>query len=88
MFSLAYNGADIIELGVPFSDHMADGPVIAKSHERAVADGVSLSDVLVIVESFREHNQTTGIMLMGYTNTIEVYGYKAVAEIAQADGVE
>ncbi len=88
VFSLANNGADIIELGVPFSDPMADGPVIAKSHERAVADGVSLSDVLAIVERFREHNQSTGIVLMGYTNPIEVYGYKAFAERAQETGVD
>ena len=88
VFSLANNGADIIELGVPFSDPMADGPVIAKSHERAVADGVSLSDVLAIVERFREHNQSTGIVLMGYTNPIEVYGYKAFAERAQEAGVD
>jgi len=88
VFSLAKNGADIIELGVPFSDPMADGPVIAKSHERAVADGVSLKDVLAIVERFREHNQSTGIVLMGYTNPIEVYGYKAFAERAQEAGVD
>ena len=62
VFSLANNGADIIELGVPFSDPMADGPVITKSHERAVADGVSLSDVLAIVERFREHNQSTCLL--------------------------
>ncbi len=88
VFSLANNGADIIELGVPFSDPMADGPVIAKSHERTVADGVSLSDVLAIVERFREHNQNTGIVLMGYTNPIEVYGYKAFASRAQEVGVD
>ena len=88
VLSLANNGADIIELGVPFSDPMADGPVIAKSHERAVADGVSLSDVLAIVERFREHNQSTGIVLMGYTNPIEVYGYQAFAERAQEAGVD
>jgi len=88
VFSLANNGADIIELGVPFSDPMADGPVIAKSHERAVADDVSLSDVLAIVERFREHNQSTGIVLMGYTNPIEVYGYVAFAERAQEAGVD
>ena len=81
-------GADIIELGMPFSDPMADGPVIAKSQERAVADGVSLSDVLGIVERFRENNQSTGIVLMGYTNPIEVYGYKAFAERAQKAGVD
>ena len=88
IFSLAENGADIIELGVPFSDPMADGPVIAKSHERAVADGVSLADVLDIVERFREHNEETGIVLMGYTNPVEIYGYKAFAERAKEVGVD
>ena len=88
IFSLAENGADIIELGVPFSDPMADGPVIAKSHERAVADGVSLEDVLAIVERFREHNDNTGIVLMGYANPVEIYGYKAFAERAQEVGVD
>ena len=88
VFSLANNGADIIELGVPFSDPMADGPVIAKSHERAVADGVSLSDVLGIVERFREHNQSTGMVLMGYTNPIEVYGFEDFAIRADEAGVD
>ena len=86
--TLANKGANIIELGMPFSDPMADGPVIAKSHERAVADGVSLNDVFAIVERFREHNQSTGIVLMGYTNPIEVYGYKAFAQKAQEAGVD
>ena len=67
---------------------MADGPVIAKSHERAVADGVSLEDVLAIVERFREHNDNTGIVLMGYANPVEIYGYKAFAERAQEVGVD
>jgi len=88
IFSLAKNGADIIELGVPFSDPMADGPVIAKSHERAVADGVSLADVLTTVERFRERNEETGIVLMGYTNPVEIYGYKAFAERAKEVGVD
>ncbi len=88
IFSLAENGADIIELGVPFSDPMADGPVIAKSHERAVADGVSLADVLTTVERFRERNEETGIVLMGYTNPVEIYGYKAFAERAKEVGVD
>ncbi len=88
VFTLANSGADIIELGMPFSDPMADGPVIAKSHERAVADGVNLHDVFAIVERFREHNQTTGIVLMGYTNPIEVFGYKDFALRAHDAGVD
>ncbi|HBA25035.1 MAG TPA: tryptophan synthase subunit alpha, partial [Gammaproteobacteria bacterium] len=63
MQTLVDNGADVIELGVPFSDPMADGPVIAKSHERAVADGVSLHDVLDLVKKFRQSNDTTAIVL-------------------------
>lgn len=85
---MADSGADIIELGMPFSDPMADGPVIAKSHERAVADGINLDSVFAIVERFREHNQTTGIVLMGYTNPIEVYGYKEFAIRADEAGVD
>ncbi|SFV77120.1 Tryptophan synthase alpha chain [hydrothermal vent metagenome] len=88
MLTLVDNGADIIELGVPFSDPMADGPMIAKSHERAVADGVSLKNVLTLVEKFRAINNTTAIVLMGYLNPIEVYGYKAFAKDAQASGVD
>ena len=88
VFTLADSGADIIELGMPFSDPMADGPVIAKSHERAVADGINLDSVFAIVERFREHNQTTGIVLIGYTNPIEVYGYKEFAIRADEAGVD
>ena len=88
VFTLADSGADIIELGMPFSDPMADGPVIAKSHERAVADGIDLHDVFAIVERFREHNQSTGIVLMGYTNPIEVFGFKDFAARADEAGVD
>mgnify|MGYP002525766871 CR=1 FL=1 len=87
MFALVQNGADIIELGMPFSDPMADGPVIAKSHERAVADGINLHYVFALVERLREHNNTIGVVLMGYTNPIEVFGYKAFAERAKQAGV-
>lgn len=85
---LVENGADVIELGVPFSDPMADGPTIAKSHERAVADGVSLHDVLALVERFRKINDTTAIVLMGYLNPIEVFGYQAFADVASESGVD
>jgi tryptophan synthase alpha chain len=85
---LVKNGADVIELGVPFSDPMADGPTIAKSHERAVADGVSLHDVLALVERFRKINDTTAIVLMGYLNPIEVFGYQAFACAASESGVD
>ncbi len=85
---LVKNGADVIELGVPFSDPMADGPVITKSHGRAVADGVSLCDVLNLVEKFRQANDTTAIVLMGYLNPIEVFGYQAFANAASESGVD
>lgn len=88
MHTLVASGADVIELGVPFSDPMADGPVIAKSHERAVADGVSLSDVLALVKRFRQDNNDTAIVLMGYLNPIEVYGYERFAIDAQTAGVD
>ncbi len=88
MQTLVDNGADVIELGVPFSDPMADGPVIAKSHERAVADGVSLHDVLDLVKKFRQNNDTTAIVLMGYLNPIEVFGYQAFADAASESGVD
>lgn len=88
MQTLVKNGASVIELGVPFSDPMADGPVIAKSHERAVADGVSLHDVLALVKRFRQGNTTTAIVLMGYLNPIEVFGYQTFATAAQTSGVD
>ena len=88
MQTLVENGADVIELGVPFSDPMADGPMIAKSHERAVADGVSLHDVLDLVKRFRQTNNTTAIVLMGYLNPIEVFGYQAFATAASNSGVD
>ena len=88
MNTLVNSGASVIELGVPFSDPMADGPVIAKSHERAVADGVSLTDVLALVARFRADNDTTAIVLMGYLNPIEVYGYERFAQDAKTAGVD
>ena len=87
MFALVQNGAEIIELGMPFSDPMADGPVITKSHERAVADGINLHNVFGLVERFRKNNNKAGIVLMGYTNPVEMFGYKAFAERAQEAGV-
>ncbi|MBT3431815.1 MAG: tryptophan synthase subunit alpha [Candidatus Thioglobus sp.] len=85
---LVENGADVIELGVPFSDPMADGPVIAKSHERAVEGGVSLHDVLDLVKKFRQTNDTTAIVLMGYLNPIEVFGYQEFSDAASNSGVD
>ena len=88
MNSLVENGASIIELGVPFSDPMADGPIIAKSHNRAVSDGVSLKDVLSLVKRFRQNNTYTPVVLMGYLNPIEVFGYADFANQAIECGVD
>lgn len=81
-------GADIIELGVPFSDPMADGPVIQKASERALAAGMNLRGVLTIVEQFRQTNTTTPIVLMGYLNPIEFMGYEAFSQKAAQAGVD
>jgi tryptophan synthase alpha chain len=88
MDALVRAGADIIELGVPFSDPMADGPVIQRASERALAQHVGLSDVLAIVSDFRRGNSTTPIVLMGYANPIEAMGIAAFADRAQAAGVD
>lgn len=87
MHSLAVNGADIIELGVPFSDPMADGPTIQRATERALANGVSLQDVLDMVHRFRSSNQTTPVILMGYLNPIHKMGYTEFARAAGKAGV-
>src|ERR1044072_3907780 len=71
MHALVAGGADIIELGVPFSDPMADGPVIQRASDRALAHGVGLRDVLNFVREFRTTNDTTPVVLMGYANPIE-----------------
>ncbi|MGB2220799.1 tryptophan synthase subunit alpha [Neptunomonas sp.] len=81
-------GADIIELGVPFSDPMADGPVIQLACERALSHNVRLLDVLDMVKAFRTENTTTPIVLMGYLNPIEVLGYERFAQLAKEAGVD
>jgi tryptophan synthase alpha chain len=88
MHALVEAGADIIELGIPFSDPMADGPVIQRASERALAAGTSLRDVLEMVKNFRVQNKTTPIVLMGYLNPIEIMGYEILAETAEAVGVD
>jgi len=88
MHALVEAGADIIELGVPFSDPMADGPVIQRASERALAQHVALHDVIDVVRKFRESNQQTPVVLMGYLNPLEVMGYEAFAESAAAAGVD
>lgn len=81
-------GADVIELGVPFSDPMADGPVIQLACERALQHNTRLTDVLALVAEFREKDNETPIVLMGYLNPIEVLGYQRFAEEAQKAGVD
>lgn len=88
MHALVNAGADIIELGVPFSDPMADGPVIQRASERALAAGTHLQDVLEMVKSFREKDKNTPVVLMGYLNPIEMMGYETFAKAAQASGVD
>ena len=92
MQALADGGADIIELGVPFSDPMADGPVIAQASERALARGIGLSQVLGYVRAFRAGNAATPVVLMGYANPVERYDQKrgagAFIRDAAAAGVD
>ena len=88
MNELVKAGADIIELGVPFSDPMADGPTIQRSSERALKYRVGLKDVLNMVEEFRKKNAFTPVVLMGYANPVEAMGYEAFAARAKAAGVD
>ncbi|MDD5176865.1 MAG: tryptophan synthase subunit alpha [Sterolibacterium sp.] len=88
MQALVEGGADIIELGVPFSDPMADGPTIQRASERALQHGMSLRGVLGIVSAFRRENGNTPVVLMGYANPIEAYGTDVFARDAQAAGVD
>lgn len=88
MHALVAGGADVIELGVPFSDPMADGPVIQLAAERALAHGVSLRRVIAMVAEFRKQDAETPIVLMGYANPVEAMGYEAFGEAASAAGVD
>lgn len=88
MHALVDAGADIIELGVPFSDPMADGPTIQLACERALAHGTRLRDVLTMVVEFRTQNQHTPVVLMGYLNPVEAMGYEAFVQQAVAAGVD
>jgi tryptophan synthase alpha chain len=88
LHGLRASGADIIELGVPFSDPMADGPVIQRASERALRHGVSLKRVLAMVAEFRTTDSTTPVVLMGYANPIEHMGLHAFADAAKAAGVD
>lgn len=88
MAAMADAGADVIELGVPFSDPMADGPVIQKAAERALAKNIGLPQVLGYVRQFRAHNVATPVVLMGYANPIERYGIDRLVADAKAAGVD
>lgn len=92
MHAMVEAGSDVIELGVPFSDPMADGPVIQKAGEFALAQGVGLAQVLQMVRTFRERNDTTPVVLMGYANPVECYelahGRGSFARDAAAAGVD
>ncbi|WP_049237427.1 tryptophan synthase subunit alpha [Moraxella canis] len=88
MHKLVEHGADIIEVGLPFSDPMADGPVIAHAAERALAAGVSTRDALNMVAKFREHDQTTPVLVMGYLNPVEIIGYDNFAKMCADAGVD
>ena len=88
MVAMAKAGADVIELGVPFSDPMADGPVIQKASERALAKGIGMPQVLQIVREFRARDTATPVVLMGYANPVERYGVERFVADAKAAGVD
>ena len=86
MHGLASAGADIIEVGVPFSDPMADGPAIQLANERAIAAGNGLTQVMTLISQFRETNNHTPVILMGYANPLEFMGYQRFADRAAEVG--
>jgi tryptophan synthase alpha chain len=88
MLAMAAAGADVIELGVPFSDPMADGPVIQKAGERALARGIGMAQVLEFVRGFRLKNAATPVVLMGYANPVERYGVERFVADARGAGVD
>jgi tryptophan synthase alpha chain len=88
MHAMVDAGADLIELGIPFSDPMADGPVIQKANQRALEHDTSLHDVLDMVKEFRKKDDVTPVLFMGYLNPIEAMGYEEFADAAQQAGVD
>lgn len=88
MHAMVEAGADIIELGFPFSDPMADGPVIQLAHERSLAAGTTLRAVLDMVRDFRTRDDRTPVVLMGYLNPVEAMGYGPFVEAAAGAGVD
>ncbi|MEN9484368.1 MAG: hypothetical protein RJB37_2248, partial [Pseudomonadota bacterium] len=88
MHGMVAAGADVIELGVPFSDPMADGPVIQRASERALLKHISTAHVLEMVRAFRETDATTPVVLMGYANPVECYGPDRFVDDAKKAGVD
>ena len=88
MHRLVAAGADILELGIAFSDPMAEGPVIQLGHERALANGASLKETIEFVREFRKQDQDTPVLLMGYANPVEHMGYARFADEASKAGVD
>ena len=88
MHAMVESGVDVIELGMPFSDPMAEGPVIQRSSERALALGVGVADVFAYVSEFRQTDDVTPVVLMGYANPIERMGMQAFGDRAKAAGVD
>jgi len=88
MHSMVKNGVDLIEVGIPFTDPIADGPVIQKGIERALKNKVSLIDVFDLVEKFRKEDKATPIVLMGYLNPVENMGYRKFSKLAKSKGVD
>lgn len=88
MHAMVAAGADLLELGVPFSDPMAEGPTIQKACERALLHNVSLRDVLAMVKEFRQKDSQTPVVLMGYMNPVEIMGYQNFANAAAEAGVD
>jgi tryptophan synthase alpha chain len=88
MHALVAGGANMIELGMPFSDPMADGPVIQQAHERALAQQVGIRQVLTIVADFRRQDRTTPVILMGYANPVETTGYERFVQAAAEAGAD
>lgn len=88
MHAMVEAGVDVIELGVPFSDPMADGPVIQRASERALEHHTGLSKVLEMVAEFRKTDQDTPVVLMGYLNPIEIMGYEIFAQKAQQADID
>ncbi|WP_223787805.1 tryptophan synthase subunit alpha [Marinicella meishanensis] len=88
MHQLVKHGADVIELGMPFSDPMADGPVIQQASEHAIQQGVGIAETIHMVKSFRRQDPTTPVVLMGYLNPVECMGHQAFVDAAKDAGVD